>query len=243
MVDAASPANFTIAFAAGIVSFASPCMLPLVPGYLAFLVGPEMASSDDAGVQRRQIRQAIVFVASFATLFTALGLGAALLGGSVVHARRGIEIGAGILIALMGLTMVCEPFLPIGARRRIGSRLPGSSKGRVIDAIILGVAFAAAWSPCLGPALAAILALASSQQHATTGALLLLTYSFGLGLPFIAIAAASRRLTPVIRRMGRHLRLVQLGSGILLLVFGIAVAAGLLGALSARLSSVGSFGI
>jgi cytochrome c-type biogenesis protein len=244
MLNAVTPVNFVIAFAAGLVSFASPCMLPLVPGYLAFLLGPEASESGaPRDIYRRQLRQAVIFVGSFTLLFTLMGLGVGLLGGRILHARRGIEIGAGILIAVMGLSMAIEPVLPLVVRQRFGSKLPTSSRGRPLEAVVLGLAFAAAWSPCLGPALAAILALAASQQHAATSSLLLLTYALGLGVPFIVVALASGRLTPLLRRAGRHRRTLQLVSGLVLVGFGIAVALGLLGQLSARLSGIGGFGI
>ena len=160
------PGALAAAFAAGFVSFVSPCVLPLIPGYLSFVSG---VGFDELGAQPRQVTKATAFfVAGFAAMFVAFGAGAAWFGGVLLGNRRTLEIAAGIFIALTGLVYARVP-LPrlLLADRRLHPR--SRSGGGVVTPTLAGVAFAVGWTPCVGPTLAAILALAASDGHPGQG--------------------------------------------------------------------------
>ena len=219
-------AALAIAFAAGTVSFLSPCVAPLVPGYLAFIAGVD--------AERQQaVRRTLAFVAGFALVFTLLGLGAASITEALLANRGEIEVGSGLLVALLGLAMVWGRTLVPGSGRIVERlREPGSYAG----AVGIGAAFAFAWSPCIGPALAAILTIAGTGQQPAWGGLLLFAYSAGLGLPFIAAAFGLDRFLRTSRALRAHARGVQLAGGAGLVLMGIFIASGQLGRLTAHLA-------
>lgn len=174
------PAALAAAFAAGFVSFLSPCVLPLIPGYLSFVSG---VGFTELGAQtRRVVSSTALFISGFGAMFIALGAGAAWFGGSLLENRRSLEIGAGIFIALAGVVYAGLP-LPrvLLAERKLEMPRRG---GRVVTPVLAGVAFSIGWTPCVGPTLAAILALAASDGHPAQGAVLLGIYALGLGVPF-----------------------------------------------------------
>src|ERR671935_69417 len=163
------PGALAAAFAAGFVSFVSPCVLPLIPGYLSFVSG---VGFDELGAQPRQVTRATaLFVLGFAAMFVAFGAGAAWFGGALLENRRTLELAAGIFIALAGLVYAGVP-LPrlLLAERRLQQPSRG---GGVVTPTLAGVAFAVGWTPCVGPTLAAILALAAGEGHPAQGAVLL----------------------------------------------------------------------
>ena len=175
----ASPTELSVAFAAGLAGVASPCMLPLVPGYLSFVSG---VSATDLADRRRQVAtSAGAFVLGFGAVFTAAGAGAGLLGAQFVSHRRGLELVGGVLVVTFGLILL----LPAGGRllwiRQPVGRRPRSHLG----ALLTGSAFAVGWSPCLTPTLGSILTIAGAAGHAAQGALLLAAYSLGMGIPII----------------------------------------------------------
>jgi cytochrome c-type biogenesis protein len=229
---ALGPAGLAAAFAAGFISFLSPCVLPLIPGYLSFVSGvgfDELGSRPGLVVSRTAL-----FVLGFGAMFALLGAGVAWFGDALLAQRRALEIVAGVFIALMGAVYagVPLPALLLRERRlhlRSGRRGPG-------PALLAGVAFAVGWTPCIGPTLAAILALASAQRHAAQGAILLLIYSLGLGVPFLLFGLVFTRALGVTRALRRHWRAISLVSGGLLMTFGVLLAAGELTRLTASLS-------
>jgi cytochrome c-type biogenesis protein len=226
------PGAFAAAFAAGIVSFVSPCVLPLIPGYLCFVSG---VGFDELGARpRRVVGQTAWFVLGFGLMFTLFGAGAAWFGNALLVHRRSLEIAAGAFIVLAGLIYAGLP-LPgvLLAERRIHV---GRRPGGPVTALAAGVAFAIGWTPCIGPTLAAILTLAAAEGHAEQGAALLLVYALGLGVPFLAFGLAFTRALGLARVMRRHWRLVSIASGTLLVAFGVLLATGELIRLTSMLS-------
>jgi len=216
------PALALLALLAGVLTFSSPCTLPLVPGYLGYLSGVGCGRGRAAGA-------AALFVTGFALVFTALGAGASSLGSLLLDHRLALERAAGLLVVLLGLFVLGLVPLPFLARERrplLGRVRPGPA-----GALLLGAGFAAGWTPCIGPVLASILALAGTQGTATTGALLLLLYSLGLGLPFLAAALFLDRFRSASGWLRRHAAAVNAASGALLLAMGALIFLGRLNAL------------
>jgi cytochrome c-type biogenesis protein len=226
------PGAFAAAFAAGMVSFASPCVLPLIPGYLSFVSG---VGFDELGARpRRVVGQTAWFVLGFGIMFALLGAGAAWFGNTLLVHRRSLEIAAGVFIVVAGLIYAGLP-LPtlLLAERRIKARRAGSGP---VTALVAGLAFAIGWTPCIGPTLAAILTLAAGERHAEQGAVLLLVYALGLGVPFLAFGLAFTRALGLARVLRRRWRLVSLTSGTLMIAFGVLLATGELIRLTSVLS-------
>ena len=229
-MDALSPINLLVAFAAGTLSFLSPCMLPLVPGYLAVL------GTDEEG-QRSRVRAAAWFVAGFAVVFVLLGMGSGLAGGGVLRARRPLELTGGVLIALFGALILAERILPASMQRRLGRELRPPRPGRT-GAMLFGAVFGAAWSPCIGPTLGAILTLAATSGSIVSGATLLGVFAAGLGIPFLLLAAGAGWLERSLVAVRRYAHAIRIASGVLLLTFGMLLALGVVGQLSSRLASI-----
>ncbi len=207
-----------LALAAGILSFTSPCALPLVPGYLGFMSGVSAGRG-------RTVLAAALFVLGFAFVFTALGWAAASASSLLSGAQRDLlDRLAGILIVVLGLLvigLVRVPFLMREGRPLLERVRPGPA-----GALFLGVAFAFGWTPCIGPVLGAILTMASIQGSALRGALLLLIYSLGLGIPFLLAAASLERFAGVSGWLRRHATPVNLAGGLLLVGMGVLVFTG-----------------
>jgi cytochrome c-type biogenesis protein len=222
-------ANTTIvaALLAGLVSFLSPCVLPLVPPYLVYLAGASLERLADAEPERRVKRETIVaallFVAGFSTVFVALGAGASAIGALMRFYSNALATVAGIVIIVMGLHFL--GITPIGLLHR-QSRMKMQKPVGLWGAYVMGLAFAAGWTPCIGPILATILAVAASEATVAKGAGLLAVYSLGLGLPFIAAAFAVEPFAAFLARFRAHLGLMERVMGGLLVLTGIAFLAG-----------------
>jgi cytochrome c-type biogenesis protein len=224
------PAAFATAFAAGFVSFTSPCVLPLVPGYLSYVSG---VGVDELGANPRRVTVTTAwFVAGFATIFVAFGAGAAWFGSTLIEQRRLLEIAGGIFIIFAGLVFAGVR-LPISLLSEL--RMSWPRVGRLTPALA-GVAFGAGWTPCIGPTLAAILALSAGGASPGQGAVLLAVYAAGLGVPFLLFGLGFTRAIAVVELLRRHWRVVNVASGALLVVFGLLLATGELGELTSRLS-------
>ena len=215
--------SLAAAAAAGLVSFLSPCVLPLVPGYLSFVSGLSLGQLQAADA--RQVRRAIVgaawFVLGFSTVFIALGASATALGQLLLDQLAFFKRLAGGLIVLFGLHLtglVRLPFLNADAHWSVRRR-PLTWLG----AYGVGAAFGFGWTPCIGPILASILAVASVQETITRGMLLLAAYSAGLGFPFLLAAAAVGGFLRAFGRFKRYLRWVEVASGLLLIAIGLLV--------------------
>jgi cytochrome c-type biogenesis protein len=215
------------ALAAGMLSFLSPCVLPLVPPYLVYLTGASLERLADAGseprVRRKTIAAALLFVLGFSTVFVAFGAGASAIGG-LLHAYSDV-LGkiAGLVIIIMGLHFLgLTPIAWLMREKRLEMAKPVGLWG----AYVMGLAFAFGWTPCIGPVLGAILAIAGSEGSVAQGAGLLLIYSLGLGVPFLAAALAIETFAAFLSRFRAHLGTVEKVMGGLLVVAGIAFFSG-----------------
>jgi cytochrome c-type biogenesis protein len=212
---------------AGLISFLSPCVLPLVPPYLAYLTGAtieHVANDEGEAASRRAVMiSALVFVLGFSTVFVALGASASYIGGFIRAWSAQFSIAAGIVIILMGLHFL--GLTRIGFLMREG-RLTAPKPVGLWGAYVMGLAFAFGWTPCIGPILAAILSVAASEATVTKGAGLLAVYSAGLGIPFLIAAFLVEQFSSVFARMKTHLATVERVMGALLVLTGIAFLTG-----------------
>lgn len=220
MIDAPT---ITLAFAAGLISFLSPCCLPLVPGYLATVTGVN-PSIDGARVDRGVIGRSLLFVGTFSLLFILFGLGATAAGQFLFDSQETLNTIAGTVVIAMGLFFIASVFVVrLGRDFRPQGLIDRAGRG---GPVVAGAAFAIAWTPCVGPTLGAILSLAATQQGTAHGAALLAIYSAGLALPFVASAvmfsAASRSFT----FFKRHYAAIQIVSGSVLVAMGVLVLTG-----------------
>jgi cytochrome c-type biogenesis protein len=223
----AADVTIVAALVAGLVSFLSPCVLPLVPPYLAYLAGASLERLADAEpkreVRRTAIVAAILFVAGFSTVFVALGAGASAIGSLMRFYSNELSIVAGIAIIVMGLHFLgLTPISWLNREARLEMARPIGLWG----AYVMGLAFALGWTPCIGPILATILAVAASKATVAKGAGLLAVYSLGLGLPFIVAALAVEPFAAFLARFRSHLAHVERVMGGLLVLTGIAFLAG-----------------
>lgn len=215
------------AFLAGLLSFASPCVLPLTPVYIAQLVGPGIWQVSSAEQHERQrirrvaLATALAFVGGFSLAFIALGATASELGSLLAaHATLLRQIGGGALIVL-GLYLTGLLPLPwLDRTRRIPLRM---GKPGYATSFVVGLIFALGWTPCVGPILAGILALAAQSGTLSAGVLLLAVYALGLGLPFLALGLAFDRLAPLLGRLRRWSRLIEALTGLLLVLMGVMI--------------------
>jgi cytochrome c-type biogenesis protein len=210
---------------AGLVSFLSPCVLPLVPPYLGFLGGTTFEElSHEKGLERtvwrRIVLASVVFVAGFSTVFIALGASASLIGQFIQTWRAELSIAAGIVIILFGLHFLGVFRLSfLHAEKRYHHANEGAT---LAGAYLMGLAFAFGWTPCIGPILSTVLALAANEASLGAGVRLLAVYSLGLGIPFVLAAVAIRPFLSFMQRFRRHLGLMEKIMGALLVLTGIA---------------------
>jgi cytochrome c-type biogenesis protein len=222
-------ADVTIAAAlfAGVLSFLSPCVLPLVPPYLVYLAGASLERLADAEpaprVRRETVVAALLFVAGFSTVFVAFGASASVIGALVQRYSAELSIAAGIVIIIMGLHFLGLTRLSVMMREH---RWAMSKPVGLWGAYVMGLAFAFGWTPCIGPILAAILAVAASKETVAKGAGLLAVYSAGLGIPFLIAAFAIEPFMAFLARFKRHLALVERAMGALMVLTGIAFLTG-----------------
>ena len=227
-----SDVTILAALIAGLVSFLSPCVLPLVPPYLVYLAGTSLERFADKEaeprVKRETVTAALLFVAGFSTVFVSLGASASAVG-SLIRAYSGpLATIAGIAI-IMGLHFLGLTQIALLHRQK---RLQVAKPVGLWGAYAMGLAFAFGWTPCIGPILAAILAVAASEQTVTRGAGLLAVYSLGLGIPFIVAAFAVEPFAAFLARFRKHLRRVEQAMGALLVITGIAFLTGSINSMS-----------
>lgn len=222
-VDPASGVGVITAFGAGLVSFLSPCVLPLVPGYLSAVSGVGVADLDTVD-WRRLALPSLLFIASFSAIFIGLGLTATGVGEVLREQRDVLTNIAGVLIIVMGVLFVASFFVArLNREWRVDALLARAGKG---GPLVAGAAFAVAWTPCVGPTLAAILSAAALTGSAAHGALLLAFYSAGLGVPFLLTAIGFSRMTAVFSVVKRHYAGIVAVGGAILIVMGILILTG-----------------
>lgn len=226
------------AFAFGLLSFISPCVLPIVPGYISFISGvsfDEMQNSNNrAAVRNRTAVTSLFFIVGFSLIFIALGASATFLGQFLQEQINTISKVAGVIIIVFGLHMVGLfkiSFLNYEKRFNTSSKPIG-----LLGAFLVGMAFAFGWTPCIGPILAAILAIASQQDTVWKGVALLSAYSLGLGIPFFVTAFSITMFYNVFHRVKRHLHTVEIVGGVMLVIVGVLIMTNSLTMLSAIIS-------
>ncbi|MGQ9594174.1 MAG: cytochrome c biogenesis CcdA family protein [Anaerolineae bacterium] len=210
-----------LAAAAGLLSFLSPCVLPLVPGFIGYLGGTSVRSEERIPWWRTFLHAAS-FVGGFSAVFIALGAGAGQLGALLYDSLPWVQKVGGALLVLLGLhTMGLLKLPALFQERRV--HFSARPEWGYLSSLLMGVLFSAGWTPCVGPVLAGILLLASQEQTAARGALLLALYSLGLGIPFLAVGAAFGPLSGWLRTLIRHLNVVSVVSGLLLVGIGLLI--------------------
>jgi cytochrome c-type biogenesis protein len=217
-------------FGAGVASFLAPCLVPLLPAYLGIIAG-EAVEARDPG---RAVPATILFVAGFALVFAGLGATAGLLGSALTDVQDGVQRVGGVVVAVMGLALLGVVRGPLAREKRLIARLPRLTGP--LRPLVVGVAFGAAWSPCVGPLLGAALTVAARSGQAGRGAVLLFAYALGIGVPFLLASlglASSPRLAERLRRIGPRVERV---AGGLLVVLGVLLATGAYGHLTSYLA-------
>lgn len=227
LIDAALLPSMFVALLAGVVSFLSPCVLPIVPPYLAYMSGVSISDMQGVSAARRKaVISALFFVLGLSTVFIFLGFTASAFGAFFLQNQLLFTRIAGAVVIVFGLhflNVIRIPFLDREARMEAGD-----AGGTSFGAYVLGLAFAFGWTPCIGPQLGAILSLAASEASVTRGTVLLGTYAAGLGIPFLLAAMFLSRSMRLMTRLKRHMGLIEKIMGLLLLLVGIALMTGAL---------------
>lgn len=214
--------SFLLALSAGLLSFASPCVLPLVPAYIGYLSGSTIAQQGKASNRRATSLHALGFVLGFSTVFVLLGASVWAMGRLLYNFLPLIRRVGGAILIVFGLhTMGVLKVPPLYRERRLELRV--SPKLGYLASFLMGVLFAAGWVPCVGPILSAILLLASDSRSIAQGTYLLVAYSLGLGLPFLLTGLAFSTISGYLRRLNRYLNIVSILSGIFLIAIGVAI--------------------
>ncbi len=217
------------ALGAGIISFLSPCVLPLVPGYVSYVAGGNLARADGASKRLRRLSAlwlSFCFVAGFSTVFVALGAGASSLGQLLLRYRYEANILGGLIVIVFGLFMVGAlnlPWLHRDLRFRI--EVKGA---RPLGAYLIGLAFAFGWTPCIGPVLGGILTIGAATTTVKSGVALLAAYSLGLGIPFMATAVFTDAMLDRLKALRKTGRWLQVGAGVGMILMGVAMITGML---------------
>lgn len=237
--DAAYLVQLLVAFGAGVISFISPCVLPLLPGYLSMMSGYSAAQLEQGQVSnRRMIRVVLLFIVGFTLVFAALGAGATAIGDFLIANLNTFTQIAGLVIIAFGLLMVAmaisdRGFLAVASQERKIHVRP-SRLGKWAPPV-MGAAFGFGWTPCIGPVLTVILTTAATQGTLARGILLLISYSLGLGVPFLLAALG---LFKLFGRLKPYLKPINIASGVLLALFGLVMVTGQLDALSRWFSNI-----
>jgi cytochrome c-type biogenesis protein len=225
LIDAGLLPAMLIALAAGVLSFLSPCVLPIVPPYLAYMGGISMGEmTGGTSARRRVLVPALFFVMGLSTVFLLLGFTASAFGTFFLQNRELLSQISGAIVVVFGLHFLGIVRIPILDRE---ARLQaGEGGGSAFGAYVLGLAFAFGWTPCIGPQLGAILSLAAQEGSVQRGTALLGVYALGLGLPFLFAALFIERSMGLMTRLKRHMKAIERAMGVLLLLVGVALLTG-----------------
>jgi len=225
IIDAALFPAMSVALLAGALSFLSPCVLPIVPPYLAYMSGVSVADIEAGGEGRRKgVIAALFFVLGLSTIFILLGFTASAFGSLFLQYQTQLAQASGVVVIIFGLHFLGVfriPFLDQEARLESGQQ-----GGSAFGAYVLGLAFAFGWTPCIGPQLGAILSMAASEASVARGTVLLAVYAAGLGIPFLLAAMFLTRAMGVMNRIKKHMRKIELAMGGLLVIVGLALVTG-----------------
>jgi cytochrome c-type biogenesis protein len=236
--DTATGVGIPLALAAGLVSFLSPCVLPLVPGYLSTVIGVTPADLKEGVGARRVLVPSLLFISSFSAIFILLGMSATVIGSTLNTHKHALQQVGGALIVAMGLLFLATPFVRVLNREwHPASLLRLAGRG---GPLVAGAAFAIAWTPCTSITLGAILTQAAVSSSAAHGALLLAFYSAGLGIPFLLIALAFERMTNALGVVKRHFPLIIGIGGAVMIVLGVLILTGEFTVLNARANELTS---
>ena len=231
IIDASLLPAMFVALVAGLLSFLSPCVLPIVPPYLAYMSGVSMAElQSGAKASRKALVTALFFVLGLSTVFLFLGFAASAFGAFFLANQQIFNYVAGAIVIVFGLHfvgLITIPFLNREARLDAGDR-----GGSALGAYVLGLAFAFGWTPCIGPQLGMILSLAATEESVARGTTLLAVYAAGLGIPFLAVAAFFPRMQGLMGWMKRHMAVIEKIMGGLLILIGLLMLTGGFSALS-----------
>jgi len=224
LIDAALLPAMLVALVAGVLSFLSPCVLPIVPPYLAYMGGISMGEMKAGASRQRVLIPALFFVMGLSTVFLFLGFTASVFGRFFLEYQDILSKVSGAVVIIFGLHFLGLFRIPLLDRE---ARLDaGDQGGSAFGAYVLGLAFAFGWTPCIGPQLGAILSIAATEASITRGTTLLGVYALGLGLPFLLAALFIERAMGVMGRLKRHMRMIERVMGLLLLVVGLALITG-----------------
>jgi len=220
--------SYIAAFAAGFLTYLSPCFLPLIPSFVAYITGVSFADLTDAAkraeVRKKTVRHSLLFILGFSVVFVMVGLTATFIGKALFHYQKAIRIAGGVLIMLFGLYLVGLLRLDFLAKEwRLKLPVKGAS---YLGSFLIGVTFAAAWTPCAGPILGSILVLAGTRSSAAEGAGLLGAYSLGIAVPFFATAIAVNAFLGFLNRYKKFIGAINIVAGVFLIIVGILVTAG-----------------
>jgi cytochrome c-type biogenesis protein len=235
-----SPILFVTALAAGLVSFVSPCVLPLVPAYLGFITGrsAEELQTTQGRARIRVITQGVAFVVGLAVIFAVLGASASVLGQVLLQNLQILSRVGGVLVIIFGLQMLGVLRIPMLARTARFLDLKPNTQATHVGAFVMGLAFGAGWTPCIGPFLGGLLGLAAQQETVGAGVLLLLVYALGLGVPFLIVGLAVNRSLLMLRGFRRHMLTVERVSGALVIGMGVLLFTGGLTLITSALTRV-----
>ncbi len=221
-MESAGTISFPIAFVAGFLTFSSPCILPLVPAYISYITGisfDELKEGKRGDVRRKALAHSILFVLGFSAVFIALGASASYLGKFLIAYKTAISKIGGVLVILFGLYFMGLFKLDfLDKERRIKFKMRGGSK---LGSVLLGIAFAAAWTPCIGPILGSILVFAGTRETMQEGITLLGFYSLGIAIPFIIAALLINSFLAYFTKFQKYLFVVKFICGILLILIGV----------------------
>lgn len=215
--------NYILAFSAGLLSFLSPCVLPLIPAYISYIVGSSVADIRSSKGRINALMKTLFFVSGFSIVFILLGISVSSLSQLLSQHLKVVQQFGGVLIIVFGLHMtgvIKLKFLYAEKRFQIGGT---STSGKSLGALLLGMAFAIGWTPCIGPILSSILIYAGSMETVGTGALLLTLYALGLAVPFLVSSLLIENLSVYLRKLTRYLPVISIVSGVIVIIMGVLV--------------------